>query len=239
MIKIGTSGWMYEHWIGSFYPNDLSSEEMLPFYAEVFETVEVNNTFYQLPGETEVAAWKKRAPKGFLFAVKANRYITHMKNLLEPEEPVETLMERIGLLDQKLGPTLFQLPPRWNVNPKRLADFIRVLPSGGRYAMEFRDRSWYCGQIYRLLEKAGIAFCIHDHRDAPSPEEVTADFIYVRFHGPTGEYGGTYSEEHLRDWAQKMQSWSSHGSDVYAYFNNDMKGYAVDNARQLRTYVIR
>ncbi len=236
MIRIGTSGWMYDHWKGPFYPEDMTSDEMLPFYTEVFDTVEVNNTFYQLPSKEKVRAWRDDSPEGFLFIIKANRYITHMKNLLDPEEPVNTLMERIEILGPKLGPILFQLPPQWNVNAERLASFLDVLPQGPRYAFEFRDKSWYREEIYDLLEEAEAAFCIHDHRDAPSPEKMTADFTYLRFHGPRGDYGGTYREEHLRQWADKVKSWEEAGRDVYAFFNNDMKGYAVENARQLREH---
>ena len=234
MIRVGTSGWMYDHWKGPFYPEHMTSDEMLPFYTEVFDTVEVNNTFYQLPSKEKVRAWRDDSPEGFLFIIKANRYITHMKNLLEPEEPVNTLMERIEILGPKLGSILFQLPPQWNVNVDRLASFLDVLPQGQRYAFEFRDESWYREGIYDLLEGAEAAFCIHDHRDAPSPEKMTADFTYLRFHGPRGDYGGNYRGEHLRQWADKVKSWEEAGRDVYAFFNNDMKGYAVENARQLR-----
>jgi len=228
---------MYDHWKGPFYPEDMGSDDMLPFYAQTFDTVEVNNTFYQLPSKDKVKRWAEDSPGGFLFVIKANRYITHMKNLLDPEEPVNTLMERVEILGEKLGPILFQLPPHWNVNAERLADFLEVLPPGPRYVFEFRDESWYVDVVYRLLEEREAAFCIHDHRDAPSPEEVTSDFIYLRFHGPTGDYGGKYREEDLRDWAEKIGGWQEGDRDVYAYFNNDMRGYAVENARELRRYV--
>lgn len=237
MFRIGTSGWMYEHWRGPFYPDDITSDDMLRFYADTFDTVEVNNTFYQLPGKDKAKAWRERSPEEFLFAIKANRYITHMKNLLEPDAPVETLMERISLLEQKLGPILFQLPPHWTVNARRLSNFLGVLPQGSDYAMEFRDESWYCEDVYDLLESAEVAFCIHDHSDAPSPRRMTADFLYVRFHGPTGDYGGSYPDHHLREWADSLISWHDQGRDVFVYFNNDMRGYAVDNAQQLRAYV--
>jgi uncharacterized protein YecE (DUF72 family) len=237
MTRIGTSGWMYDHWKGSFYPEDVESDAMLPFYAQTFDTVEVNNTFYQLPSTEKVRRWEEDSPAGFLFVIKANRYITHMKNLLDPEEPVNTLMDRVENLGEKLGPILFQLPPQWNVNAERLADFLEVLPQGPRFAFEFRDESWYIDEIYRLLEEAEAAFCIHDHRDAPSPEEVTTDFVYVRFHGPRGDYGGKYREEDLREWAEKIAGWQEAGRDVCAYFNNDMRGYAVENARELRRHV--
>lgn len=237
MVRIGTSGWMYDHWKGPFYPESIDSDDMLPFYAQTFDTVEVNNTFYQLPTVEKVEAWSEVSPDDFLFSIKANRYITHMKNLLEPEDPVSTLMDRIDPLGNQLGPVLFQLPPQWNVNLERLAGFLTVLPSGHRYVFEFRDGSWYRDDVYKLLEDAEAAFCIHDHRDAPSPEVLTTDFTYVRFHGPTGGYEGHYQEEHLREQAERVARWQDAGRDIYAYFNNDMKGYAVQNARDLRRYV--
>jgi uncharacterized protein YecE (DUF72 family) len=237
MIKIGTSGWMYDHWKGPFYPQDMPSGGMLPHYAQTFDTVEVNNTFYQLPSEEKVEAWRRDSPEGFLFIIKANRYITHMKNLLEPEEPVQTMMERVTMLGHQLGPILFQLPPQWNVNAERLDAFLDVLPNGQRFAFEFRDESWYTDAVYALLEDAGAAFCIHDHRDAPSPEKTTTDWIYVRFHGPRGDYEGKYPEEALKAWADRIDTWAEDGLDVYAYFNNDMRGYAVENAQTLRDLV--
>ncbi len=238
MFKIGTSGWMYDHWKGPFYGEDIGSEDMLRFYAQTFDTVEVNNTFYQLPSKKKVQAWYEESPAEFLFVIKANRYITHMKNLLEPEEPVETMMGRIGILEEKLGPILFQLPPHWHANAERLANFLSILPQGWRYAFEFRDDTWYTSDIRELLEGAGAAFCIHDHRDAPSPKWLTADFTYLRFHGPQGDYGGKYPEDALEEWAETMDSWAEEGLDVYAYFNNDMRGYAVDNALQLREFAV-
>ncbi len=233
MIHIGTCGWVYQDWKGGFYPQDISSEEMLPAYAETFQTVEVNNTFYQLPDADAVRGWDARTPEGFTFAVKANRYITHMKNLLEPEEPLRHMMARVTLLGDKLGPILFQLPPGWHVNAQRLADFIDVLPQGRRYVFEFRHASWYSDAVYELLDQSGSAFCVHDHRDAPSPQQVTSAFVYVRFHGPRGDYGGRYSSEELADWAATLAAWHDEGRDVYGYFNNDAHGYAVENAKEL------
>jgi uncharacterized protein YecE (DUF72 family) len=168
-----------------------------------------------------------------VFAVKANRYITHMKNLLEPEEPVARMMDRIQELGEKLGPILFQLPPGWHVNASRLANFVGILPGGHRYAFEFRHESWYADPVYDVLEQSGSAFCIHDHRDAPSPRRVTADFIYVRFHGRGGGYEGRYPSADLSGWADTIAGWRDEGLDVYGYFNNDFRGYAVENAREL------
>lgn len=237
MALIGTSGWMYDSWRGPFYPPDLETEAMLPTYAETFRTVEVNNTFYQLPDAETIDAWHRRSPEDFMFAVKANRYITHMKNLLEPEEPIGNLMDRISRLGDKLGPILFQLPPGWHVNADRLATFVEVLPGSQRYAFEFRHPSWYTPEVYEILNQHRHAFCIHDHADAPSPREATADFIYLRFHGTDGHYGGKYPPDALTIWADRIHAWQDEGRDVYAFFNNDTEGYAAENAQDLRGFV--
>jgi uncharacterized protein YecE (DUF72 family) len=233
VILVGTSGWVYGHWKGVLYDENASPDEWLSVYAETFRTVEVNNTFYQLPDAATIEGWRRRAPDGFTFAVKANRYITHMKNLLDPEEPVARMMERLRGLGNKLGPILFQLPPGWHVNAERLASFVDVLPPGQRYAFEFRHASWYADPVYDVLEGSGCAFCIHDHRDAPSPRRVTADFAYVRFHGRRGGYEGNYTSADLSDWADAFAAWRDAGLDVYGYFNNDYRGYAVENGREL------
>lgn len=232
---------MYDHWEGVFYREGASSEELLPAYAESFPTVEVNNTFYQLPDAGTVEGWRRRTPAAFVFAVKANRYITHMKNLLQPQGPVSRMMERLDGLGDKLGPILFQLPPGWHVNADRLASFVDLLSREGaipaarghRYAFEFRHQSWYADPVYDILEQSGCAFCIHDHRDAPSPRRVTADFVYLRFHGRQGRYEGKYPSTDLSAWAETIAGWRDQGLDVYGYFNNDFRGYAVENAREL------
>ena len=237
MIRIGTSGWVYDDWQGVFYPDDLSQEEYLPFYADSCGSVEINNTFYNLPSEKTVEGWRERVPRSFVFAVKASRYITHVKNLLEPEDPVHQFLGRVELLAEKLGPILFQLPPSWNVNPERLRNFISILPPGHRYVFEFRDASWYTEEVFGILEENGCAFCIHDHEDAPSPDRITAGFSYIRFHGPGGSYEGKYEQEALAEWAEKLASWAQDGLDLYCYFNNDYHGHALDNASQLAALV--
>jgi uncharacterized protein YecE (DUF72 family) len=237
MIRIGTSGWAYDDWQGIFYPEDLLQDEHLPFYAEFFGTVEINNTFYNLPSEGAVEAWRERVPEGFVFATKASRYITHVKNLLDPEKPVQQFLERVELLGQKLGPILFQLPPSWNVNAERIRGFISILPQGHRYAFEFRDDSWYTEEVFEILEDSGCAFCIHDHEDAPSPERITAGFSYIRFHGSDGSYEGKYEQESLAGWAEKLATWAKDGLDLYCYFNNDYHGYALDNVSQLKQLI--
>ena len=233
-IRIGTSGWHYRHWKGPFYPEDLPAGEWLDFYRKRFSTAEINNSFYRMPEEKTLREWKKTVPEGFVFALKASRYITHMKKLKDPRKPLAGFLERAEELGGRLGPVLFQLPPRWRCNPERLEAFLKLLPKDGRFTFEFRDPSWFNDDIYRLLEKAGAAFCIYQLAGRISPKEVTADFVYVRLHGPRGEaYRGSYSDRDLAGWAGAFSSWSGMGKDVYCYFDNDDSGYAPRNALRL------
>ncbi len=232
-IRIGTSGWHYAHWKKTFYPESLAEEEWLPYYAERFGAVEINNSFYKLPEETTLAHWRDSVPDDFLFAVKASRYITHMKKLRDPDASTEALFERIGVLDGKLGPVLFQLPPRWKRNAKRLEAFLAALPGTGRFAFEFRDPSWFHEDSYELLRRFGAAFCIYELDGRTSPCETTADFVYLRLHGPGGAYRGLYGSERLSPWHEKISSWSQDGRTVYCFFDNDEAGYAVRDARTL------
>jgi uncharacterized protein YecE (DUF72 family) len=236
-VYVGTSGWYYDHWLGAFYPEETQSEALLPFYASRFPTVEVNNTFYQLPEATTLEQWRQMTPSGFTFAVKASRYITHMKKLTDPQEPVAKFLSRMEILGDKLGPILFQLPPNWHANPKRLRTFLQALPGDHRYVCEFRDPSWFGEQVYELLREEGVAFCIHDLADQPSPKQITAEFVYVRFHGPQGAYRGSYSVQALAGWAGAISTWRRQGLDVYCYFNNDEAGYAPQDARELQRMV--
>ena len=233
-VKVGTSGWHYDHWLGPFYPEETEDEARLPYYAEHFPTVEVNNTFYQLPEASTLTQWRQTTPDDFTFAVKASRYITHMKKLKDPQEPVTNFLARVEALGDKLGPILFQLPPNWNVNTGRLRSFLQALPTGHRYALEFRDPSWFDEQVTDLLRSEGVAFCIHDMSDQPSPRVVTAPFVYIRFHGPAEAYQGAYSTQTLAGWAGAISTWRRQGRDVYCYFNNDDAGYAAQNARELQ-----
>jgi len=231
---IGTSGWHYQHWKGPFYPEDLADDQLLQHYAEHFHTAEVNNTFYQLPSKETLARWRDAVPRGFLFSVKASRYITHMKKLKDPEEPVASLIDGISILGQSLGPVLFQLPPRWHLNADRLRSFLTTLPEGYRYAFEFRDPSWFGQETEETLAEHNAAFCIYDFEGRQSPLTVTADFVYVRLHGPNGAYQGKYDDSTLSDWAESLASWAAQGKDVFCYFDNDEKGYAVINALKLK-----
>lgn len=230
-LYIGTSGWHYKHWVGRFYPEKLNSEEMLPLYAGDFDTVEVNNTFYQLPEKETFEQWREATPDGFTFAVKANRYITHMKNLKDPQEPLDNLLSRARALGDKLGPVLFQLSPNWQLNAARLDNFLKQLPDDVRSVFEFRHASWFDEKALDLLREHGVAFCIHDSGGETTPKEITADLVYIRFHG--GSEGGSYTKQALAGWAGAISSWRQE-HDVYCYFNNDWEGYALDNARTLR-----
>lgn len=233
-IHIGTSGWHYGHWRGPFYPHDLPSKAYLEYYMERFHTVEINNSFYQLPKEETFAAWRDTVPSGFIFAVKGSRYITHMKKLKDPEQAVSAFLERAKVLGDRRGPILFQLPPRWKVNPQRLDSFLAALPAHFRYAFEFRDPSWFTPQVYDALAGHGAAFCIYELAGQVSPKEVTADFVYVRLHGPGGPYQGQYGTEVLAGWAGAFATWAGQGKEVYCYFDNDEAGYAAQDAMRIQ-----
>src|SRR5215211_6295706 len=194
---IGTSGWHYDHWKGPFYPSGLPEAALLEYYADRFGSAEINNSFYRLPEKKTLRRWREAVPEGFLFSVKASRYLTHMKKLKDPLEPLERLLDRVSVLETKLGPVLFQLPPRWRSNPERLQALLEILPENHRYAFEFRDPSWFDGEVYGLLAEHGAAFCVYDLDGRTSPKEVTADFAYVRLHGPDGPYRGRYGAERL------------------------------------------
>jgi uncharacterized protein YecE (DUF72 family) len=233
-IHIGTSGWHYGHWRGPFYPDDLGTHRFLPYYASRFSTVEINNSFYRLPSEQAVQAWRDAVPPHFRFAVKASRFITHLKKLKDPERSLAPFLERVALLGEKLGPILFQLPPRWQFDAARLAAFLAALPGTYRYAVELRDRTWINARALDLLAAHGVAFCIYELAGYLSPREVTANFVYIRLHGPGGPYQGCYDHRTLTAWAEAIAAWSQQGREVFCYFDNDQAGYAAQNALQLQ-----
>jgi uncharacterized protein YecE (DUF72 family) len=233
-IHIGTSGWHYAHWRGPYYPKDIADREMLPYYARSFRAAEINNSFYRLPEKRTFISWREAVPEGFLFAVKASRYITHMKKLKDPEQPLELFIERVSSLEDKLGPILFQLPPRWKCNIERLRAFLDVLGNDCRSAFEFRDPSWFHDGVYQALEQAGAAFCIYDLDGTLSPKIVTGPFVYVRLHGPDGPYRGRYSDQALAGWAGAFAEWVRQGREIFCFFDNDEAGYAVRNALRLQ-----
>ncbi|HXQ70009.1 MAG TPA: DUF72 domain-containing protein [Pyrinomonadaceae bacterium] len=238
-IHVGTSGWHYKHWLDDvFYPSGTKPAQMFEFYARHFDTVEINNSFYHLPSATTFDNWRDTSPPKFLFAVKASRFITHMKKLKDPEPSSEKFFNVADRLGKKLGPILFQLPPRWKVNVERFAEFLESLPRGHKYVFEFRDETWFVPEIYALMRRHKAAFCIHDFSDMKVPQEITAPFTYIRFHGPTtAKYFGSYSTHQLRAWAERIADWSSELSAAYVYFNNDPGGEAVKNALELKRLV--
>ena len=233
-IRIGTSGWHYNHWKELFYPKELPKNQWFEYYSKHFDTVEINNTFYQLPKEQTFENWHKQAPKDFLYTVKANRYITHIKRLKEPEESLERFFKRIRLLKDNLGPVLYQLPPNFHKDLDRLGTFIEHLPKKIIAVFEFRHDSWFCEDTYKLLKRFNVGFCIHDLAGIPTPRVITSDIIYIRFHGPTGKYAGNYSKSALQNWAKWITEHIKKAHALYAYFNNDAHAYAVRNAKTLK-----
>ncbi|RPI56992.1 MAG: DUF72 domain-containing protein [Acidobacteria bacterium] len=229
-FRIGCSGWQYKHWKGEFYPADLPARDWLEYYARHFDTVEVNNTFYRLPGEGVFESWRARTPPGFLFAVKASRFLTHMKKLNDPEEPIERLFSRAFELGGKLGPVLYQLPRQMPRNIERLEAFLEVLPPRVKHAIEFRNPDWYDEEVMRLLRKHNVALCLHDMTPSVAPRLLTARFTYIRFHGASGRYDGAYPQGVLEDWADWL---ASNGHQAFVYFNNDIGGHAPRDARRL------
>ena len=232
-LHIGTSGWHYPHWVGPFYPETLKPSAFLDFYAGVFSTVEINTTFYRLPAPEVFSGWYRATPPDFVFSCKASRYITHMKKLREPHDSCRRFLEAAGALGDKLGPMLFQLPPRWHVNPARLADFFDALPDSRRFAVEFRDPSWFVKPVYELLRHRNVALCVYDLAGMTSPRRLTADFVYLRLHGSQEAYSGQYDETALITWAKRILTWRKVGLEVYCYFDNDQAGFAVSDARRL------
>ena len=235
-IRIGCSGWNYGHWRnGVFYPPRLPPRRWLEYYAQNFDTVEINSTFYRLPRETAVANWVRESPPEFLFAVKMSRYVTHLKRLRELPPSIDLFYSRIRPLvsSPKLGPVLWQLPGNFRRDDERLAQALELLPPG-RHCFEFRHESWFVDDVYELLARAGIALVIGDTPQRPfQAHELTTDWTFIRFHHGTRGRHSNYSERELEDWAQRIEAWAERG-DVYGYFNNDRNGYAVRNGLWLK-----
>jgi uncharacterized protein YecE (DUF72 family) len=247
-LRIGCSGWNYRSWKGSFYPADLPASQWLHYYTQRFDTVEANSTFYRLPEAETFAAWAEQTPAGFVMAVKASRYLTHMKKLRDPEAPLERLFDRVAALGSRLGPVLYQLPAFVKYDRPRLERFLQALPARLpgrcrrrgpllRHVLEFRDPSWYVPDTFALLEEHRVALCLHDKRaseiDTPQPGRL----VYVRFHGTSGHYAGSYGAAALNRWARRLADAWTAGCDVYAYFNNDPDATATRNALSLRQRV--
>ncbi len=238
-MRIGTSGWQYRHWRGDFYPADLPPSRWLAFYVERFDTVELNASFYRLPSADAFAAWGRRVPDGFRFAVKASRYLTHVRRLRDPEEPLERFWSRVRGLGERCGPVLYQLPPHWRPDWERLDAFLAAIPHGPWQAIEIRDARWYGEELERRLTDAGLTLCLHDMDGSAWSAEPVGPFAYVRFHGADARYGGGYRDEALRRWAERMAAWARAGRPVWVYFNNDVGGHAPRDAARLREMVER
>jgi uncharacterized protein YecE (DUF72 family) len=240
-VFIGTSGYIYPHWEGIFYPENWPKSKKLEYYCQHFDTVELNNTFYRLPGEKAFESWYKRTPKNFIFAVKVSRFITHVKKLVDCKEVWGIFLKRVLILKEKLGPLLFQLPPFLKADPKKLEDFGKMIlkesPKGLRFAFEFRNESWCNEKIYQILKKFNFAWVVVDSPFWPKVYQFTADFVYVRMHGSKILFGSKYTKRELEDLAQRIKKWKKQNLDVYVYFNNDAYGYAVEDAKELSKMV--
>lgn len=233
-VWIGTSGWSYDHWGRVFYPECFAAADRLAFYARHLDTVKINNTFYRLPERETFESWRDTVPAGFVFDCKASRYVRHMKKLKNAPASAARFFDAMGVLGDRLGPMLFQLPPRFRVNPERLRNFLVALPEGHAYAFELRDESWHEERVLALLREHGAAFCVYDLAGRRSPVLATADFAYVRLHGPGEAYQGSYDDRALQGWAERFRAWQGEGLDVYCYFDNDEAGHAVHDAMRLR-----
>ncbi|MFC1982921.1 DUF72 domain-containing protein [Chloroflexota bacterium] len=229
---IGTSGWHYNHWREKFYPKRLAKSRWLEFYSEKFSTVELNNSFYRLPSERAFTNWRDSSPIEFIFSVKVSRYITHIKRLKNTAEPISNFMARARLLDDKLGPLLYQLPKNMKRDSLMLEEFLKTLPENSCNVVEFRHNSWFDAEIFEILRHYNAGFCIYDMPDFTTPVIATSNFAYVRFHGSRQLYGSCYSEKELEDWAIKFKKLGV--SNLYAYFNNDAEGFATKNALMFR-----
>jgi uncharacterized protein YecE (DUF72 family) len=234
-VLIGTSGWHYDSWRGPFFPKGLPLKNQLQYYASQFHTTELNSVFYRTPSLDAVEAWRAQTGKDFVFAWKASKFITHWKRLsTNSASSLALIEERLSMLGDKAGPVLFQLPPNFEADAQRLASFFKLLSKKRNYSFEFRHPSWYQPSIFKLMSQRNIALCLSDHHDAPAPWKRTADFVYIRGHGPGGRYQGHYPLPDLSKWADRIQSWQNQGCDVYVYFDNDQKSAAPVDALKLQ-----
>jgi uncharacterized protein YecE (DUF72 family) len=245
VARIGCSGWHYTSWKGLIYPAELAPGAWLRAYTRWFSTVELNNSFYRLPSEETFSAWRRQVPRGFLFSVKASRFLTHIKRLRDPEEPLERLLTHALPLGPTLGPILYQIPPRWFPDAGRLETFLAALPQRPtpssrqrlHHVIEMRDPQGYEPWVIDLLRQYGVTLCVHDMTGSESPLLAVGPIVYIRFHGYGTKYGGSYPDDVLEEWATWIRRSLAMGRDVYAYFNNDVNGYAVYDAERLRVRV--
>ena len=229
-IHVGCSGWVYRHWKGDFYPVDLPQRRWFAHYAATFDTVEINASFYRLPRPETFDGWRDKAPDGFRYAVKVNRFITHMKKLLDCADAVGEFIALARRLGPKLGPLLYQLPPSLKRNDDRLNDFLALLPDDLEHVFEFRSSDWYVEPVRALLERHGVGFVVHDLVGLATPRWATGRSAYVRFHGTAGKYRGRYKQAQIDDWAGWLAEQCRAGRSAWAYFNNDIGGDAIEDA---------
>ena len=237
---VGTSGWTYDSWQGLVYPDDVTGTARLDYYtAHLFDTVELNASYYRWPREATFGSWRRRLPPGFAMTVKAPRGLTHAKRLYAPERWLGTIGAGLRRLGDRLGVFLVQLPPGMERDDDRLRWFLDAVPRDWRLAMEFRHGSWECEDVFGLLERRGAAYVVKSGAGQACVLRATAPFVYVRFHGPSHEhlYGGSYSDADMWWWGERTREWLAQGRDVWAYFNNDHAGYAVRNAQMLRSAI--
>lgn len=234
MIRIGCSGWNYRHWRGVFYPEGVPVKHWFAHYAQAFDTVEINASFYRLPTAATFAKWRDQAPPGFCYAVKAPRFITHMRKLKECEPRMAEFLTRARHLQPALGPILYQLPPRWRFDRERLASFLALLPNDLTHVFEFREPSWLVDEVLAMLDEAGAGFCAHDFPGLATQRAATGRIAYVRFHGTGGKYWGRYPDDTLAGWADWMRAQEAEGRSVWAYFNNDIHADAIADAMALK-----
>lgn len=240
---IGTSGWQYRHWgDGVFYPKELKQKQWFDYYCQYFDTVEINNTFYHLPGREVFENWRKKSPDNFLFVIKASRFITHLKKLNNPQESTQKFLQHAAGLGEKLGVVLFQLPPFWNLNLERLQKFVKYLRTQKiipdlKVAIELRNPTWNQSVVFEILKSANIALCFADWPDLKIEGPVTADFVYIRRHGSTSLYSSNYSMEQIQQDAEQIKKWLVKGIDSYVFYNNDAYGWALKNALSLKNII--
>jgi uncharacterized protein YecE (DUF72 family) len=259
-IRVGCSGWQYASWKGRFYPPSLRQQDWLAHYVKTFDTVEINRTFYRLPETSTFASWRQATPDDFLIVVKASRYLTHLKRLRDPDSPLERLFQRALALGDRLGPILYQLPGNMQFDAGRLRTFLAALPRTSRdvtpaepgnrerylwpsartrlrHVIEFRHPSWYRPDVFNWLRRHDAALCLHDKAGSAIERGPATSFTYLRFHGTSGHYQGSYRRRDLATWSERIREWADSGRDVYAYFNNDPGAAAPRNALTLRRLI--
>lgn len=237
--NIGCSGWHYDHWRSLYYPAELPKSEWLLFYAKQFNTVELNSSFYQLPSEKTFNRWRESTPDSFVFAVKVSRFITHIKKLRKSALALETFLSRVSILQNKLGPLLYQLPPSMKRNDEMLCEFLALLPSYYRHVFEFRHESWLNSSVFNILRRYNIGLCVFNMPNINCPLITTSDFAYIRFHGNQKLYSSCYSDKELSQWSQDVIQLGNNIKAIYIYFNNDAEAFAIKNALTLRDYLDR